>query len=83
MSVALKELKAAMLELDACDDVKVIILTGAGKSFVAGADISEMKPLGAIEGREFGLLGQSVFTTAETLFDFLRELIEHDGEEKH
>ncbi len=63
----LTELKQAFSEMDANDDVKVIILTGTGKAFVAGADISEMRPLNAIEGRNFGLLGQSVFTFIENL----------------
>ena len=58
-SATLVELETAFGELDGNDAVKVIILTGAGKAFVAGADISEMKPLDAIGGRNFGLLGQS------------------------
>ena len=66
-SKTLMELNIAFGELDGTDDVKVIILTGAGKAFVAGADIAEMKPLDAIGGREFGLLGQSVFTFIENL----------------
>lgn len=66
-SETLKELSTAFGELDGNADVKVIILTGAGKAFVAGADISEMKSLNAIGGREFGLLGQSVFTFIENL----------------
>ncbi|MEK6985336.1 MAG: enoyl-CoA hydratase-related protein [Candidatus Thermoplasmatota archaeon] len=37
---------------------KAIIVTGAGKAFVAGADISAMKDLGADEAREFSLAGQ-------------------------
>jgi len=63
----LKELKKAFCELDSDAEVKVIILTGTGKAFVAGADISEMRPLNAAQGREFGLLGQKVFTSVENL----------------
>ena len=63
----LKELRDAFCEMDGNDEVKVIILTGTGKAFVAGADISEMKPLNAIGGRDFGLLGQAVFTSIENL----------------
>jgi enoyl-CoA hydratase len=66
-TATLKELKDAFCSLDEDPEVKVIILTGAGKAFVAGADISEMKPLNAIRGRNFGLLGQSVFTFIENL----------------
>jgi enoyl-CoA hydratase len=52
------------LEQDAA--VKVIILTGAGeKAFVAGADIAQMQPMSALEGRAFAQLGQKVFKTIE------------------
>ena len=37
------EFPQAMAELEADDEIKVVILTGAGKSFVAGADIKEFK----------------------------------------
>lgn len=48
--------------------VKVVVITGSGdKSFVAGADITEMQPLTAIEGREWGKLGQAVFSKIEKL----------------
>ena len=48
--------------------VKVIILTGSGdKAFAAGADITQMQPMSAIEGRNFGKLGQSVFSKIENL----------------
>ena len=66
-TATLKELSRAFQELEENAQVKVIILTGAGKAFVAGADISEMKDKNAIGGREFGLLGQSVFTAIENL----------------
>ena len=43
-------------------------LTGSGeKSFVAGADISEMKDLDSKGGKEFGLLGNKVFRRLENL----------------
>lgn len=64
----LKELGQAFAELGADDAVSVVILTGAGeKAFVAGADISFMKDLTAIEARKFALLGQEVFNTIENL----------------
>lgn len=60
-------------EIDDCidnleDDTRVLIITGDGeKSFVAGADISEMAPLGEEEGFEFGKRGALVFRKIETL----------------
>lgn len=49
-------------------DIRVLIITGDGpKSFVAGADISEMQPLNAEEGERFGATGASVFRKIETL----------------
>ena len=49
-------------------DVRVLIITGDGeKSFVAGADISEMQNLNAEEGETFGRLGAQVFRKIETL----------------
>jgi enoyl-CoA hydratase len=56
--------------LDARDDsaVRVVILIGAGeKSFVAGADISELAQRTPVDGKEFSLFGQSVFHLLETL----------------
>ena len=49
-------------------DVRVLIITGDGeKSFVAGADISEMQNLNAEQGETFGRLGAQVFRKIETL----------------
>ena len=49
-------------------DIRVLIITGDGeKSFVAGADISEMANLNATEGETFGRLGAQVFRKIETL----------------
>ena len=73
---ALNALNAAtMYELDRMadelakdDSVKVVIITGGGdKAFVAGADITEMQSKSAIEGRNWGKLGQAVFNKIENL----------------
>lgn len=45
--------------------VDVIIITGAGKSFVAGADIKEMKNKNSIQASEFSKLGQNLFSRIE------------------
>lgn len=62
------ELSALFDELAVNDAVKVIIVTGSGdKSFVAGADIVEMKTKTAIEGRRWGQLAQGVFNKIENI----------------
>lgn len=49
-------------------DIRVLIITGDGeKSFVAGADISEMANLNEAEGEAFGKRGAEVFRKIETL----------------
>lgn len=64
----LKELGQAVSDIANDDEIQVLILTGAGeKSFVAGADIKSMQPLNAVEGREWGRLGQTVFRRLELL----------------
>lgn len=47
---------------------RCLIITGDGeKSFVAGADISEMATLGILQGQTFGTKGAAVFRKVETL----------------
>ncbi|KHO30901.1 short-chain-enoyl-CoA hydratase, partial [Clostridium tetani] len=66
-SELLKELDYAIDCLAEDDEVLAVVLTGAGKAFVAGADIGEMKDLTVSEGRKFGVLGNRVFRKLETL----------------
>lgn len=48
--------------------IRCLIITGDGeKSFVAGADISEMSSLDAAQGEAFGKRGADVFRKIETL----------------
>lgn len=62
------ELDQMFDELAANSAVKVVIITGSGeKSFVAGADIVEMKNKTAIEGRQWGQLAQAVFNKIENI----------------
>ena len=56
-SETLAELNTCLAEIEGRTDIKVVILTGSGsKSFVAGADISEMVNATPAEGRAMGLL---------------------------
>ncbi len=49
------------------NSVKVIVLTGEGKAFVAGADIAEMVDKNSSEGTQFSLRGQGVFRKMEKM----------------
>jgi len=49
----LKELDAAITEVENDDDVRVIVLTGKGRAFSAGADIGSFDFKRISEGREF------------------------------
>lgn len=56
------ELEKCLLEMEQNKDIHVAIITGAGdKSFVAGADIAEMKHLSPLEAENFSKLGHRVF----------------------
>ncbi|MDO4551951.1 MAG: enoyl-CoA hydratase-related protein, partial [Bacillota bacterium] len=63
----LKELEAAVEGAAGDPEVLVLIFTGTGKAFVAGADIAGMQPLDQAGGMAWGQLGQAVFRRIETL----------------
>ncbi len=67
-SETLKDLDTVIEDLEKDSNVYAVIVTGAGeKSFVAGADIAEMKDLNEEQGKEFGILGNNVFRRLENL----------------
>jgi len=63
----LADLKAAIAEIKARPATRVVILTGEGKAFVAGADIAGMRDLDPIEARSFSAYGHQVFASLEQL----------------
>ena len=66
-TAVLTDLNAALDEVAADQDVYALIITGAGeKSFVAGADIAEMKDKSVEEAAEYGKFGNAVFRKIET-----------------
>ncbi len=67
-SAILKDLDTVLEDLENDTNIYAVILTGAGeKSFVAGADIAEMKDLNEAQGKEFGELGNKVLLRLENL----------------
>ena len=65
-STILGELERFVDSLDP-DTTRVLVITGEGKAFVAGADISEMAHLSEAEGLMFGRTGARVFKKIEDL----------------
>lgn len=66
--ITVEELSQAVDSIAVDDEIKVIILTGAGeKAFVAGGDIAYLKNLTTVEAREFSVFGQAVLRKMETL----------------
>lgn len=63
----LRELDEAVSAAGKDENVKAIVITGEGRAFVAGADISQMRDLTVQEGRDMTILGQEVFTRIENL----------------
>lgn len=67
-AATLAELDAVLDELAGDASIRAILLTGAGdRAFAAGADIRELAPLTAEQGRAFALRGQAVFRKIETM----------------
>jgi len=66
-STVLSELDEAFTEIAANEDVSVVVITGEGRAFVAGADISQMSTMNATEGKAFGVQGSAVFRKIENL----------------
>ena len=63
----LQELSHAVKEVAAKDEIEGLIITGAGKAFVAGADIVQMKEYNGEQARKYATFGQNVFNEIETL----------------
>lgn len=67
-AATLAELDAVLDDLASDSAIRAILIAGAGdRAFAAGADIKELAPLTAEEGRAFALRGQAVFRKLETL----------------
>ena len=63
----LTDLEAVIDQVERDEEIYVVILTGEGRSFVAGADIGEMKGFSAVDGKRFGVHGGEVFRKLENM----------------
>lgn len=66
-AMVLVELGNAIDMINNDSEVYALIITGDGKSFVAGADINEMKNYNSEQGRAWGELGSSVFNKIDKM----------------
>lgn len=67
-NVLISELNALLADIESENEVRVLILTGAGdKAFVAGADIGELVERDALLGRKVSRERQDVFSRLENL----------------
>jgi len=60
-SLFFKEFDQFLLSIPTMKDLKVLVITGEGKSFVAGADIAEMQTMKVRDGLNFSKIGQDAF----------------------
>lgn len=66
-TMLLDELYHAINHIEKDEDIYVLIITGEGKAFVAGADIGEMKNFNSQEARAFANKGLNLFRKIELL----------------
>ena len=64
-TATLSELSTSIDEFEEDSDIKVVILSGAGRAFVAGADIKEMKDMTPLEAKEFSTRGHDLLKKIE------------------
>ena len=61
------EFEAALDDVEKDNDVYVVIITGAGRAFIAGADIGEMAPMNVAEGLAFSELGNRILLRVDLI----------------
>ena len=61
------DLEAVLDDVENDDDVYVVIITGAGRAFIAGADIGEMAPMNVAEGLAFSELGNRLLMRVDMM----------------
>ena len=61
------DLEVALDDVERDDEVYVVIITGAGRAFIAGADIGEQSTMDVAAGRKWGQRGSALFRRIEKL----------------
>ena len=63
----LEELGQVLDEIEADRSIRVVIFTGEGRAFVAGADIAQMRDFTPMQSRELALMGSEVMKRIDVL----------------
>jgi|UniRef100_A0A7C3UQ87 enoyl-CoA hydratase len=63
----LKEMEEALLFVKEKEEIKALIITGSGRAFIAGADISEMVNFNPFQAKEFAERGHRILGMIENL----------------
>jgi len=66
-SLFFQEMDSLIAEVGGREDIKVLIITGEGKAFAAGADIAEMAGKTQDQAVQFSKVGQKTFRSLELL----------------
>ena len=61
------DLEAVLDDVEKDDDVYVVIITGAGRAFIAGADIGEMATMNVAEGLDVSELGNRLLMRVDMM----------------
>jgi len=61
------ELGSLLDKVEKDTELRVAVITGEGRAFVAGADIAELAKMSQLEARAFSQLGQKIFNRFENL----------------
>ena len=64
---AILELEKAVHDLNDDSDISIVVITGEGKSFVSGSDISRLVEMDSLRAREYSQIGQRVLDFIEKM----------------
>lgn len=67
LSTSVLEEFSEVLDFLSKEKIRAFIITGKGKAFIAGADISEMASADSAQAQAFSKLGQDIFTKLENM----------------